>query len=406
MPGQREDDLWMSFAQALLEAHADPSRPFFARVQERLRRLSAASGEARSDLLDAAVEALLAGETLRDEDAEALFTEMLTGDVADDQIGSFLVLLQPDRVPPQTIAAFARAMRSHASPVHPHLKPGEVLGDTCGTGSDTLGTFNVSTTIMFMLAAQGMKIAKHGNRAITSRCGSADVLDELGVRIALGASEVEECIAQVGIGFMFAPIFHRSLRNLQNIRRTLASEMPPQLANRTVFNLLGPLANPASAPCQIIGVYERDLVPIVAEVLRYLDIARGLVVFGTCDGGGTVGLDELSTCGPSIVAEVRGDKISHYEITPEECGLPRVADPAAYRGGDAVENARILRAVLRGEETPERMDLALLNAGAGFYVADQVGSIKEGVDLAREMVRSGAAAKKLDEFIEATRNLG
>jgi anthranilate phosphoribosyltransferase len=391
----------MDFAKAILAAEFDPvRRPFFARVHEYFRRAASREG-AGSGLVDQAIERLVAGGQLDDREARALFEQIIDGESSDDQIGALLVALRPDVLPAATIAAFARVMRERAPTVRPALRPGESLSDTCGTGSDTLGTFNVSTTVMFILAAAGLKIAKHGNRAITSRCGSADVLEALGVVIALDAPGVEACIDRVGIGFMFAPLFHGAFRNVQRIRRALADEMPPDLGQRSVFNVLGPLANPANAGRQIVGVYEEALVAKVADVLRLLRVERALVAYGYCDGR-AAGLDEFSTAGPTRYAELRDGAISERELLPEQVGLARTVDPGVYAGGDAQRNARVLVDILEGREQGPRMDLALLNAGAGLYLGDKAPTIADGVRLARRLIADGLPRRKLEEFRRAT----
>jgi anthranilate phosphoribosyltransferase len=394
----------MEFVEALLGAAFDASeRPFWAKIHNNLQRLATAHGP-RSGVIDICTEKLFEGGALTDEEAQSCFKEILTGQLAEDQIGTLLVLLQPDRVPASTLASFARVTRAHARQVKVLLKDDEVLGDTCGTGSDAVGTFNVSTTIMFILAAADIKIAKHGNRAVTSRCGSADVLEELGVRIDLDEHQVGQCINEIGIGFMFAPAFHESFRNVQLIRRKLADELPISDYRRTVFNVLGPLSNPASVKRQIIGVYAESLVEKFAEALKLLQVERALVPFGWCDAK-EVGLDEFSTAGRTKYAELGDGKIVMRELVPEDVGLPRLHEVDAIMGGDKVLNAEILEGIISGRDRGPRADLAMLNAGAGLYLGSKATSIREGIVRARELVDSGAALEKLTRLRELTQKL-
>lgn len=359
----------------------------------------------RSDpFLQDCIDRICEGEDLTPEDAERAFSLLIDANLPDPQIGGFLVALNPDTLPASTLAACARVMRKRATHVSVPLAPGELLGDTCGTGSDTLGTFNVSTTIMFILAAAGIKIAKHGNYAVTSKCGSADVLKELGVRLSLEPEQIAECINTVNVGFMFAPDFHRAFSNVQRIRRVLAEILPPADRKRTVFNVLGPLANPAFARAQIIGVYGPQLVRKFAEVLQILGVERALVVFGRCDGQ-AVGLDEFSTVGESVVAELREGTIKEYTFSPEEAGLQRISDPTLLRGGDIPENAEILKRILSGREQGPKMDLALLNAAAGLYLGGKAESIRDGVVKARELIASGKPYETFQQFVAKTDEL-
>lgn len=377
------------------------SKPLLAQVQHKLRAI--VGDQPRSGIIDLAIEKLISGGDFDSpQEASAVFSEIVDGQLADDQIGAILVLLLPDRLKSSTIAAFASVMRDKAK--HVSFPTQESLGDTCGTGSDTVGTYNVSTTIAFILAAAGIKIAKHGNRAITSQCGSADVLEELGVRIELTPEQVTKCIRDVGIGFMFAPAFHESFRNVQRIRRAIATEVAgTTVAKRTVFNVLGPLSNPAGAKWQILGVYDKGLSRKFAESLRDLGVARALIPFGEGDPGGP-GLDEFSTCGTTFYAELASDgSISDRVSTPGDVGLA-VAPTHELLGGSRSENAAVLREVLSGKPGP-KTDLALYNAGAGLYVAEQVDSIAEGVQKARGILSSGSAIRKLDELVAVTRNM-
>ncbi len=383
-----------AFADAVRAADVDPAtRPFLAAVRARL------VGGARADTaVDAAIETLRAGGTLDDAAARAACLELIAGSVPDAHAGALLTLLAPERLAPSTIAVFARVMREHAVPVRPRLAPGTPLLDTCGTGGDGLGTFNVSTTVMFIAAAAGVAVAKHGNRAATSRSGSADVLEALGVRIDLDAEQVARCIEDVGVGFMFAQRFHQAYRNVARIRQQLTAEAPPGTTARTVFNILGPLANPAAATHQVLGVSGRELVPVLAQVVARLPIKRALVVHGAADVGG---MDELSTAGPSELAEVRDGRIASSRLDATTLGLAAAA-VADFRGGDAPANAATLRAILSGRDRGARADLVLLNAAAALYVAGAADSLATGLQRARDLIASGDALRRVDLLRDRT----
>jgi len=392
----------MTSVEAILAADFDPAcSPFFAAVVERLRQLTAVAGSRRGGVIETGIGRLASEQGLSEDLATALFRELATHEVADEDIGALLIVLRPQVLSAATLAAFARVMRDQAPRVRPRLPPNEPLCDTCGTGSDSFGTFNVSTTIMFILAAAGVRIAKHGNRGITSRCGSADVLAALGVRIDLDPKAVARCIEEVGIGFMFAPLYHPAFKNVQRVRQLLARETPPALRARTVFNVLGPLANPARVSRQMIGVYDEHLVAKFADVLERLGAERALVVFGHCDGS-VLGLDEFSLSGSTAVAELCNGKVSFWTLRPEDAGLERVTDPSLFSGGDESTNAAILKRILSGEESGPRMDLALLNAGAGLYMAGKCDTIAAGVERARRLIREGSPLRKLEEFVAKT----
>jgi anthranilate phosphoribosyltransferase len=262
--------------------------------------------------------------------------------------------------------------------------------DTCGTGGDAKGTINISTAAAFVARGAGVMVAKHGNRAATSQAGSADVLESLGAEIGLGPEEVGRCIEEVGLGFMFARTHHPAMRYVVPVR----AELP----FRTVFNLLGPLTNPAGAKRQLVGVFSGDYVRPVAEALRELGAEKALVVHGKD------GLDEITVTTPTLVAEVSDGTVTEYEILPENFGLSRHT-PDGLLGGDARTNARILRNVLSGEERGATLDVVLLNAGAAVYVSGRAATVEEGVRLAEESIGSGAAREALEDFIRATRRL-
>jgi len=317
------------------------------------------------------------GKSLSAEEAAAVMRHLMSGEASAALAGALLTALKMKGETAEEITGFARAMREHAVRVTPRC---ERLVDTCGTGGGTVPTFNISTTAAFVVAGAGVPVAKHGNRAMTSRTGSADVLEALGVRIDCSAERVCACIDEVGIGFMFAQSHHPAMRHVGPIRR--------ELPFRTVFNCLGPLTNPAGATAQVIGVYEERLVPLLAEALRNLGCGRALVVHGA------PGLDELSTLGLTTVAEIREGQIQRYEVDAAPLGLPRAGPTEIAPGEDAVGNAAITRAVLSGEPGACR-DIVLLNAAAALMVADAATDLASGLQLAAASIDSGAALGKL-----------
>ncbi len=322
---------------------------------------------------------------LSEDEAAAVMREIMSGEATSAQIGAFLVAFRLKDETVEEIAGMARAMREHSLRV-------EVEGplvDTCGTGGDAQGTFNVSTAAAFVAAGAGAHVAKHGNRAATSTCGSADVLEALGAKIALPPAGVARCIREAGFGFMFAQTYHPAMRHVAGPRR--------EIGIRTVFNILGPLTNPAGAQAQVLGVARPELAPKMAAALQRLGSRRVLVVHGQ------EGLDEFSLSGPSTVHEVQGDQSCEYTVSPEEVGL--TSTPLkAIRGGSAQENAATLRAILNGEPGPQR-EIVLLNAAAALVAADRATNLREGISLAGEAIDSGAARRRLDKFIELSTDL-
>jgi anthranilate phosphoribosyltransferase len=323
------------------------------------------------------------GVHLSREQAASALDAMLEGTAPVTQMAALLVALRMKGETPDEIAGAAQALRSRAARVE--VSP-ERLIDTCGTGGDASHTFNISTTAAFVAAAGGARVAKHGNRAVSSKCGSADVLAALGVEVELSPQAVGACIDECGIGFLFAPRHHAAMRHVAPVRKDLAL--------RTLFNLLGPLANPAGARRQLLGVYAVQLVPVLARTLAELGCDRAFVVHG--HGG----LDEISTSGPTVVCEVRFGQVRQFELTPEDAGVPR-APLEGLRGGDAQQNAEMLRGVLRGEKGPRRAAI-LLNAGAAIAAAGICESIQEGVRIAEKAVDSGAALDRLERLVKAS----
>jgi anthranilate phosphoribosyltransferase len=309
---------------------------------------------------------------------------IMRGETTPAQTGAFLMALRLRGESPEEIAGAAESMRSHARRIHSDRRP---LLDTCGTGGDGVGTFNISTATAFVAAGAGVAVAKHGNRSVSSRCGSADVLEALGARIDLPPRGVEACLEATGVGFLFAPLHHQAARHVAEPRR--------ELAMRTLFNLLGPLCNPANVTHQLMGVYDRDLTSVLAEVLGMLGVERALVVHGAG------GLDELSLQGPAIATEWREGHTRSFSIDPAALGF--AAHPLArLRGGNATENADRIRRVLGGEPGAAG-DVVALNAGAALYVTGTVPDLPAGMALARDTLAGGAAARSLDAFLSFTR---
>jgi anthranilate phosphoribosyltransferase len=327
-------------------------------------------------------------------EAREVMTEVLTGKCSDSEIAALLVALHMKGETVEEIVGFAEAIRAAATPLELHSNSildasgtgRDALVDTCGTGGDASGTFNISTATAFVAAGAGVRVAKHGNRSVTSKCGSADVMEALGVNINLPPARIAACLDQVGIAFLFAPAMHSAMKYVQPVRR--------ELRLRTVFNLLGPLTNPARATCQVVGVYSDDLVEKLAEALSMLGLRRALVVHGSD------GLDEITITGPTRVGEVRDGRVHSYEVTPEEFGLSRASlDDIA--GGDAALNASLIREVLTGKKSARR-DVVLLNAGAALVAAGRADHLRDAVLLAAAAIDSGAAAEKLQRLVAFT----
>lgn len=323
---------------------------------------------------------LARGGDLSRADAAAAMATIMDGAATPAQIGGFLMGLRLKGETADEITGCAEAIRARAVPV-PHRHPQVV--DTCGTGGDGAGTFNISTTAAFIVAGAGHRVAKHGNRAITSRAGSADVLDALGVEVDMAGPEAAGALDEVGITFLFAPTFHAAMRHAAPVRR--------ELGVRTVFNVLGPLCNPAGATAQLVGVFDGELVSTIARVLGNLGAERALVVHGSD------GLDEITITGPTRVAEWKDGSVREYEVDPAALGFA-LGTLDAIRGGDADTNGGILRDVLSGQLGAPR-DVALLNAGAAFVAAGAAADLADGVARAKESVDSGAALAKLDALV-------
>ncbi len=333
-----------------------------------------------------AIAKLLEGKDLSLAEAEAAMDTIMAGEATPAQIGGFLVALRMKGETVEEIAGCARSMRRNA--VRVPARHDGILVDTCGTGGDRLGTFNISTTAAFVVAGAGIPVAKHGNRSVSSKCGSADVLEALGANIQLRADQVARCIDEVGIGFMFAPNFHPAMRHAIGPRR--------ELGVRTVFNILGPLTNPAFATHQVLGVYDPALTEVMARVLAEMGSKAAFVVH-SADG-----LDELSTTGVNRVSHLRAGEVRTFHLDPLDLGLPR-APLETLSGSDVQENAAICQRILAGEERGPRRDVVLLNAAAAL--AAESGDLRAGLEQARESLDSGAALRKLDAFVALSQSL-
>lgn len=336
------------------------------------------------NMLQPALLRLIEGQNLSDEQAADAMQALMSGEASPALAAAFLTALRMKGETAAEIAALARVMREHAVRIEPAAK---VFVDTCGTGGGGVQTFNISTAAAFVVAGAGLPVAKHGNRAMTSRTGSADVLEALGVRIDLEPDAIRRCIEEVGVGFLFAQRHHPAMRHVGPIRK--------ELPFRTVFNCLGPLCSPAGAPYQVVGVYEERLVPLLAEALRALGTRRALVVHGRD------GLDELSTLGPTLVAEATPQGVSEYVVMPADLGLRMVTAKDLAPGDDTAGNAAITRSILAGEAGPRR-EIVLLNAAAALYAAGSAETLVEGLTLAAQSIDSGRASATLDRLIEVT----
>lgn len=335
-----------------------------------------------------ALESIFAGQDLSAGVADAAMTQIMSGQATDAQIGAFLAALRQKGETVAEIMGCAQAMKRVAVQVRPDLN-GQRLLDTCGTGGDQTGTFNISTTVAFVVAGAGEKVAKHGNRSASSRCGSADVLEELGVNLNLGPDQVATCIEEIGIGFLFAPLYHPAMKYAIGPRR--------ELAVRTVFNILGPLTNPANATHQVIGVASPSLTEPMAHVLDQMGTSAAFVVHGTTNDGR--GVDELTTTGPNRVSHLRNGSVQTSELAGADLGLP----PASLDdllGGDASQNAAITQGILSGGLHGPKRDVVLLNAAAAL--ATESGNWQAGLAAATQSINSRAAQNVLDALIEKT----
>lgn len=342
-----------------------------------------------------AITHVAAGATLSEAEAAEVMEEIMTGTATPSQMGAFLTALRLRQgyETVEEIAGMARVMREKAVRVHLDEQIAEHTMDTCGTGGDGSGTFNVSTAAGIVAAAAGASVAKHGNRSATSRCGSADVLEALGAKIDLGPEQVARCVQEVGFGFMFAPAYHPAMKHVGPTRR--------EIGIRTVFNILGPLTNPALARYQVLGVADGTLLRKMGEVLLHLGCRHALIVHGED------GIDECSLSAPTRICEVRkGQELREYTITPEQVGLTSITDRQPFQGGDPAHNAAMLRELLSGYVEAPAADMLCLNAGAALLANEQVKSLADGINLARATLREGKAKQKLADVIACTQAHG
>jgi anthranilate phosphoribosyltransferase len=333
-----------------------------------------------------AIATLVSGRSLTMEQAAQIMEEIMSGAATPAQIAAFATALRLKGETVEEITGLAKTMRAKAIPVHTD----ELVVDTCGTGGDGSGTFNISTAAAFVAAGTGLKVAKHGNRAMSSQCGSADVLEALGVRIDLNAEQVQRCLKEVGIGFMFAPAFHPAMKYAATTRR--------EIGIRTVFNILGPLTNPAGAKAQVLGVGEESLIEKLALVLQGLGCQHALLVHGED------GLDEITITGKTYICELKNDHIERYSISPKDFGLSE-ASLDSLKGGDVKQNADLLRRILAGGSGSHR-DVVLMNTAATLLVGGMAKTLQQGVLMAEEVIDNGNASAKLDQLIEFSQSFG
>jgi len=327
---------------------------------------------------------IISGQNLEQTEMAAMISAIFSGEITDSQIGAFMGALATKGETFEELAGAAQAMRRKAVRVE---LPASTVVDTCGTGGDGANTFNISTTTAFVVAACGVTVAKHGNRSVSSKCGSADLLEALGMNLNFEPEIVEEAISAIGIGFLFAPLFHGAMKYAINARK--------EIGLRSIFNMLGPLTNPAGSNCQLLGVYAPELTEMFAQALKMLGSKRAFVVHGH------EGLDEISVCAPTRVSELKDGQIRTYDITPEQF-FGEAADPGALVGGAPDENAAVTRKILEGEKGPRR-NVVMLNASAALVAAGTAKDFKDGIQQAEGAVDSGAAAAKLEALIKFTK---
>jgi len=330
---------------------------------------------------------IIAGDNLNQSEMQQMMNTILSGDVTDAQIGAFMAAIAAKGETFAELAGAAQAMRKKALRIQ---ATASTVVDTCGTGGDGTRSFNISTTTAFVVAGCGVTVAKHGNRSVSSRCGSADLLESLGVRLETEPEIVEEAITAIGIGFLFAPLYHSAMRHAAGPRK--------EIGLRSIFNMLGPLTNPAGANCQLLGVYAPELTEMFADALKLLGSKRAIIVHGHD------GLDEISVCAPTRVSELKDGRIGTFDLLPEQF-FGEVADPASMQGGDPVENADITRRILFGKKGPRR-NVVVLNAAAALVAADRAANLQEGIKQAEAAIDSGAASAKLEQLVEFTRKNG
>jgi len=330
---------------------------------------------------------IIAKQNLNEEEMSDMMMEIFSGNITDAQVGAFMGALATKGETFEELAGAATAMRRKAVRIEANAP---AIVDTCGTGGDGAKTFNISTTTAFVVAGCGVTVAKHGNRSISSQCGSADLLEALGMKIDIDPEIVEEAIAEIGIGFLFAPRYHSAMRFAANARK--------EIGLRSIFNMLGPLTNPAAANCQLLGVYAPELTEMFAQALQMLGTRRAFVVHGHD------GLDEISVCAPTRISELKDGRISTYDIMPEQF-FGEAADPEDLIGGDPKENAKISNRILNGEKGPKR-DVVLINTSAALMAAGVAKDFADGLSLAKKSIDSGDALNKLNALIMFTQENG
>ena len=335
-------------------------------------------------MMKEAIKKVVSGKNLTREEAAIAMDTIMQGNATPSQIAALITALHTKGETIDEITGFAQKMREHAINIHPVAKN---LVDTCGTGGDISGTFNISTVSTFVAAGAGVTIAKHGNRAVSSRCGSADILEALGVKVDIDPQKVEECINKIGIGFIFAPNFHKAMR--------FAAPTRKEIGISTVFNILGPLTNPAHAKAQVLGVFHEDLTNIMAEVSKNLGVENLMVVHGMD------GLDEISISDKTKITQLGNGKIKTYFIKPEDFGFKR-GSREAILGGTKEENAETALKILKGDEKGPKRDIILLNSAAAIYIGGKAKDLKEGIKIAANSIDSGAAFKKLEDLLSFT----
>jgi anthranilate phosphoribosyltransferase len=335
-------------------------------------------------MIKEAIAQLVGGRSLTMDEASTVMNEIMEGTATPAQFGAFVTALRCKGETVEEIAGLARTMRAKAL----RVIISEPVVDTCGTGGDGKGTFNISTTTAFVVAACGLKVAKHGNRAMSSQCGSADVLEAIGVKIDLNPQQVQKCLETVGIGFMLAPVFHPAMKYAAAPRK--------EVGIRTVFNILGPLTNPAGARSQVLGVPEKSLTRKMATVLKMLGCKHALVVHGED------GLDEITITGKTFISELKNGSVKNYEVTPEAMGLTR-GKPDSLKGGTAKDNADLLRNVLSGKKGACR-DIVLMNTAAALLAGDKVTTLCQGIALAEQAIDNGKALRKVEELVKFSNN--
>ena len=330
---------------------------------------------------------IILGQNLSETEMGQMITEILSGEITDAQVGAFMAALATKGETFEELAGAAKAMRKKAIRIQTNAS---AVVDTCGTGGDGAKTFNISTTTAFVVAGAGITVAKHGNRSVSSQCGSADVLEVLGVKLDTAPEIVEEAVTEVGIGFLYAPLYHGAMR--------FAAKARKEIGLRSIFNMLGPLTNPAGANCQLLGVYAPELTEMFADALRLLGTRRAFLVHGHD------GLDEISICSPTRISELADGGVKTYDLSPEQF-FGEASDPKDLLGGEPQVNAGITRRILDGEKGPRR-NVVLLNAAAALMAADKASDFSTGLELAAEAIDSGSAADKLAHLVTFTQENG